>query len=129
MIKKFCLKNATVLIILSFLIGFSIFPNIESSENHYNYLALRNDSGDIPLLKQIGPVGTYEDYINSLEDKPFIFQTQAVGPISQLFKYKPPGFRSITIRNSQIKRVNVYSLHLKEDLSEDDKEAKQILGL
>jgi len=72
--KEFRLKNANVLIISCFLIGFVIFPNIESSENHYNNFAVKNESGDIPILKQIGPVGTYEDYINSLENKPFIFQ-------------------------------------------------------
>ncbi len=82
----------------------------------------------------------YRELFNSFKDlkelriwfdvnKPFIFQTQAIGPISQLFKYKPPGFRSITIKNSQIKRVNVYSLHLKENLTEEDKEAKQRLGI
>ena len=82
----------------------------------------------------------YRELFNSFKDledleiwfdvnKPFIFQTQALGPISQYFKYKPPGFRSITIKNSLIKRVNIYSLHLKEDLTDSDKEAQQILGL
>jgi predicted MPP superfamily phosphohydrolase len=82
----------------------------------------------------------YRELFNSFKDiqelkiwfdvnKPFVFQTQAIGPISQLYKYKPPGFRSITVRESQIKRVNIYSLHIKEDLTTSDKEALQELGL
>ncbi|MHA1291254.1 MAG: metallophosphoesterase [Promethearchaeota archaeon] len=46
--------------------------------------------------------------------KPFIFQTQAIGPISLNYKYKPPGFRYITVEQNQVRYVKVYSLHLKE---------------
>ena len=74
MIKKFYFKNTTILILLFLLIGFSIFPNIGTSENHYDSLAFKNNSRDITLLKEISPVGTYEDYINGLDEKPFIFQ-------------------------------------------------------
>ena len=48
-------------------------------------------------------------------NKPFIFQTQAIGPLSLKYKSKPPGFRYFTIENNQITNVEVYSLHLKED--------------
>jgi predicted MPP superfamily phosphohydrolase len=46
-------------------------------------------------------------------NKPFIFQTQAIGPISLKYKFKPPGFRYFSIENNQIKEVKVFSLHLK----------------
>ncbi|MFX0031068.1 MAG: metallophosphoesterase family protein [Candidatus Hodarchaeota archaeon] len=46
-------------------------------------------------------------------NKPFIFQVQAMGPISNLYKYKPPGFRLYSIKNDQIEQVKVFSLHLK----------------
>ncbi|MHA1670646.1 MAG: metallophosphoesterase family protein [Promethearchaeota archaeon] len=46
-------------------------------------------------------------------NKPFIFQTQALGPLSASYKFKPPGFRYISISDNQISKVDVYSLHLK----------------
>ncbi len=61
-------------------------------------------------------------------NKPFIFQTQAIGPISQYYKFKPPGFRYITIKDKQITRVNVYSLYLKETLTESQIESLQEFG-
>jgi len=74
----------------------------------------------------------YRDIFKSFKDqqdlkiwfdvnKPFIFQTQALGPISTKYKFKPPGFRYIMSKDGQIKRINVYSLHLKETLTETDK--------
>jgi len=47
-------------------------------------------------------------------NKPFIFQTQANGPIAMNYKFKAPGFRYFTIKNNQITKANVFSLHLKE---------------
>lgn len=46
-------------------------------------------------------------------NKPFIFQTQALGPLSASYKFKPPGFRYISILKNQINKVDVFSLHLK----------------
>ena len=46
-------------------------------------------------------------------NKPFIFQTQAVGPLSASYKFKPPGFRFYSIKDNQILDVKVFSLHLK----------------
>lgn len=46
--------------------------------------------------------------------KPFIFQTQAIGPLSLKYKFKPPGFRYITIENNQITKINVFSLYLRD---------------
>ncbi len=46
-------------------------------------------------------------------NKPFIFQTQALGPLSASYKFKPPGFRHVSISDNQICKVDVYSLHLK----------------
>jgi len=46
-------------------------------------------------------------------NKPFVFQTQAIGPISALFKFKPPGFRYFNVKDNQITEVKVVSLHLK----------------
>jgi len=66
----------------------------------------------------------YRNYFKDLKDpmdfkvwfdvnKPFIFQTQAVGPLSLKYKFKPPGFRCYKIENDQIIEVKVFSLHLK----------------
>ena len=48
-------------------------------------------------------------------NKPFIFQTQAVGPLSLKLIFKPPGFRYINIKNNQIMRLHIYSLYLIEE--------------
>ena len=45
-------------------------------------------------------------------EKPFVFQTQAVGPISLKYKFKAPGFRYYEIKNNRITAADVYSLHL-----------------
>ena len=46
-------------------------------------------------------------------NKPFIFQTQALGPLSSVYEFKSPGFRYLSISDNQICKVDVYSLHLK----------------
>ena len=46
-------------------------------------------------------------------NKPFIFQTQAIGPLSAKLKFKPPGFRYYTIKDNQMISAKVFSLHLK----------------
>lgn len=46
-------------------------------------------------------------------NKPFIFQTQALGPLSSQYKFISPGFRYLSISDNQIRKVDVYSLHLK----------------
>ena len=67
----------------------------------------------------------YRDYFNKFENpmdlkiwfdvnKPFIFQTQALGPINSTFRdYKPPGFRYFEVQNNEIVEISIYSLHLK----------------
>jgi predicted phosphodiesterase len=45
-------------------------------------------------------------------NKPFILQTQALGPLSAKFDTKSPGFRYITIKNNEIESMDIYSLHL-----------------
>ena len=53
----------------------SILPAIQSFELQYENLKLINRVKDrIPILKQMGPVGTYEDYIKNRENKPFFIQ-------------------------------------------------------
>jgi predicted MPP superfamily phosphohydrolase len=47
-------------------------------------------------------------------NKPFIFQTQAVGPIAAKSKFKPPGFRFFEIKERQVVAADIYSIHLKE---------------
>ena len=54
-------------------------------------------------------------------NKPFIFQTQATGPVSLTYKFKPPGFRYFVITNNQLTETKIYSLHLKESLNGTDK--------
>ncbi|MBN1800690.1 MAG: metallophosphoesterase [Candidatus Lokiarchaeota archaeon] len=44
-------------------------------------------------------------------NKPFVFQTQAMGPLSLHYKIKPPGFRYISIIDDQITKATVFSLH------------------
>ena len=73
----------------------------------------------------------YRDYFNKFENskelndwfesnKPFIFITQALGPVNSRFiNFKPPGFRFFKIRNNKIVGVNIYSLYLKEKSSYD----------
>ncbi|MFX0044204.1 MAG: metallophosphoesterase family protein [Candidatus Hodarchaeota archaeon] len=68
----------------------------------------------------------YRDYFNKFENpmdlkiwfdvnKPFIFQSQALGPINGQFqRFKPPGFRYIEVKNNEIVEISIYSLHLKE---------------
>ncbi|GAH14773.1 unnamed protein product, partial [marine sediment metagenome] len=46
-------------------------------------------------------------------NKPFVFQTQAVGPLSAKSKFKPPGFRYYSIKDNQMISAKVFSLHLK----------------
>jgi len=45
-------------------------------------------------------------------NKPFIFLTQALGPLSAKFDTKSPGFRYITIKNNLIEGLDIFSLHL-----------------
>ncbi|MGV9172661.1 MAG: metallophosphoesterase family protein [Promethearchaeia archaeon] len=61
--------------------------------------------------------------------KPFIFQTQAVGPISLNYKFKPPGFRLLSFEDYQLIDNKVYSLRLKDSISEKDKNILYNLGL
>jgi 3',5'-cyclic AMP phosphodiesterase CpdA len=46
-------------------------------------------------------------------NKPFVFQVQAIGPLSAKLKFKPPGFRYYTIKDNQMISAKVFSLHLK----------------
>ncbi|MFX1277110.1 MAG: metallophosphoesterase [Promethearchaeota archaeon] len=48
-------------------------------------------------------------------NKPFVFQTQAVGPLSIHFRFKPPGFRYITVKDNQLNSLKIYSLHMIDD--------------
>jgi len=45
-------------------------------------------------------------------NKPFLLQTQALGPLSAKFDTKSPGFRYIIIKNNQVERMDIFSLHL-----------------
>jgi hypothetical protein len=63
------------MIILLLLVVISILPAIQSFGLQYNDIKLYSKTNDrIPILKQIGSVGTYEEYINSREDKPYFIQ-------------------------------------------------------
>jgi 3',5'-cyclic AMP phosphodiesterase CpdA len=68
----------------------------------------------------------YRDIIELFDDKeslqawfdakkPFIFQTQGLGPLSSKFKVKSPGFRLITIENNLVTDIDVYSMQIKEN--------------
>jgi hypothetical protein len=46
-------------------------------------------------------------------NKPFIFQTQAIGPLSLKYKFYPPGFRYFSVNDNQITQCKIFSLHLK----------------
>ena len=45
-------------------------------------------------------------------NKPFVIQTQALGPLSAKFDTKSPGFRYISIKNKEVERMDIFSLHL-----------------
>ena len=74
--KKFILKNKLLVIFVFLLFLLSIiFPAIQSFKlNHEDLKIYRKNKDKIPIFKQIGPVGTYEDYINSREEEPFFIQ-------------------------------------------------------
>jgi len=74
MLKKIQLKKIFTISILFLLIGIAVFPIIESNEIQSENVILKYKNRDIPLLKELEPVGTYKEYINGLENKPFIFQ-------------------------------------------------------
>ncbi|TXT66674.1 MAG: hypothetical protein BAJALOKI1v1_270006 [Promethearchaeota archaeon] len=46
------------------------------------------------------------------QNKPFIFHTQGLGPLSSKFKVKSPGFRLISVIDNQISNIDVYSLQI-----------------
>jgi hypothetical protein len=74
-IKKNIQRKIVVLIILFLFIVLSIFPAIQSLKLQINNSENKSENNDkIPIFKQIGPVGTYEDYITSREDKPFFIK-------------------------------------------------------
>lgn len=61
--------------------------------------------------------------------KPFVLQTQAIGPINTSYKFKPPGFRYFTFANNQLVGADIFTLHLKGMFSKEEKEALQDFGL
>lgn len=66
-----------MIIILLLLLVISILPAIQSFGLQYNDndIKIYNKTKDrITILKQIGSVGTYEEYINSREDKSYFIQ-------------------------------------------------------
>jgi len=68
-------KKSAALIILFLFLVISFFPAIQSLKLDNNYSEIGTENIDkIPIFKQIGPVGTYEQYINSREDKPFFIK-------------------------------------------------------
>ena len=75
LIKNKLQRKIIVLIIFLLILVISIFPAFQSLELQYDSLKEDNEIKDrITILKQIGPVGTYEDYINGREDKPYFIQ-------------------------------------------------------
>jgi 3',5'-cyclic AMP phosphodiesterase CpdA len=68
----------------------------------------------------------YRDIIELFDDKenlkawfdakkPFIFQTQGLGPLSSKFKVKSPGFRLVIVENNIVSDIDVYSMQIKEN--------------
>jgi len=87
-------------------LGFYLFPiiiNVPCEVYTNNYRAIFKSFRD-PQELQIW------DDVN----KPFIFQTQAIGPVALHYKFAPPGFRCITIKEDEIMSVGIFSLHLVE---------------
>ena len=75
LIKNIFHKKILVLIVIFIILVISIFPAIQSLEIQYDSLMLdKKTNNRIPILKQMGPVGTYKDYISSRENKPYFIQ-------------------------------------------------------
>ena len=74
--KKLMLLNKTqAIVIFVIFLMISIFPAIQSLKIDNDGLRQVSETQDrIPILKQIGPVGTFEEYISSREDKPFFIE-------------------------------------------------------
>jgi len=73
--RKSIFREGLAFVVIALFTLTSIVPVIQSLEQKNNSLELDNKTKDrIPILKQMGPVGTYEDYINSREDKPYLIQ-------------------------------------------------------
>lgn len=74
--KKSILKNKPLVIVVFLLFLISIiFPSIQSIKLNHEDLNIDTKNNDrVQIFKQIGPVGTYEDYIKSREDKPFFIK-------------------------------------------------------
>jgi hypothetical protein len=73
---KLILKNKIFVIILSILLLLTvIFPAIQSIKSNNEDFKLDTKNKDrIQIFKQIGYVGTYEEYICSREDKPYFIK-------------------------------------------------------
>jgi hypothetical protein len=76
MAKKCILFNKTIVgVIFLLFLMIIIFPVIQSLKINNDGLRQVSETEDrIPILKQMGPVGTFEDYISSREDKPFFIE-------------------------------------------------------
>lgn len=72
--QKNYFKFSTVLLIIILFIGISIFPAYQSHVVNQEQYQGDNIDDWIPILKQMGPFGTYNDYLKSREVKPFSLQ-------------------------------------------------------
>ncbi len=102
-LKEYRLKEAKETDIINF--GFWLFPiyiKIPCEMYTSNYSEKFDTFTDFEDLKIWFDV-----------NKPFIFQTQATGPISAKSKFKPPGFRFFKVKKNQITNADIFSIFLK----------------
>ncbi len=103
-IKEFRLKEARDPETISMGFYFTKIPiivpcEVYTSEYRYTFKTFKNPT-DLQIWCDV--------------NKPFVFQTQGIGPLSLKYKFYPPGFRYFKIENNQIIRATIFSLHLKE---------------
>ncbi|MGQ4873536.1 MAG: metallophosphoesterase [Promethearchaeia archaeon] len=103
-IKEFRLKEARTADTIN--LGFYFAPIIINNPCEIyanNYRAIFKSFRDLEELKIWYDV-----------NKPFIFQTQAIGPLALGYKLVPPGFRYLEVKNQQFAMVDIYYLLLKQ---------------
>jgi len=74
MIIRSYIKKVSLILVTFLLFAISISPATQSNNIQNDYVILNYKNRDIPILKEIEPVGTFQDYLDSIEDNPYVLQ-------------------------------------------------------